>query len=197
MDLSINHITDWLVHYGYFAVILLVIVEGPIVTIISGFLISLKIFNPLLLYVIIVLSDLFSDCFCYAIGRWGGQKFIGRYGHLFGLDEKRVIALKKHFDFRGAGTLYLGKASHGIGGIFLVAAGLAKMPFSKFVWYNFVASLIKSFILLLTGYLFADAILKINNLFQFLVKISVGTVILVFVIYFYYYKKNNDVVSKS
>lgn len=193
MDLSVAHITDWLMHYGYFAVILFVVLEGPIVTVISGSLIPIGVFNFFLAFFIIVFADLFADCLYYAVGRWGGYKFINRFGYLLGLSAKRVDALKEHFDSRGAETLFLGKISHGIGGIFLTAAGLAKMPFHKFLFYNFIASLIKSFVLLLIGYLFAGAILQINDFFQFFAKISIGTIILIFVIYLYFYRKSDGI----
>lgn len=193
MFFSLVSITEWLVHYGYFVLIPLIMIEGPIITVISGSLCSLGIFNFLYVYPIIVSADLAADCLYYAVGRLGGGKFITHWGRYVGIDAKQALRLENYFISHGGKTLLIGKISHGVGGIFLVAAGLAKMSFSKFVWYNFLATLIKSLALLLIGYFFGTAILKINSVLQFLAAISVSLLITALVIYFYYYfTRKND-----
>lgn len=182
-------IVEWLTHYGYVAVIPGVMLEGPIVTVISGSLCSLGVFNLFFTYFVIVAADLSADCLYYAIGRLGNGKFLDRYGRYIGIDTKQALYLKNHFDAHGGKTLFVGKISHGIGGIFLVSAGLAKMPFLKFVWYNFLATLVKSMAFLLIGYFFGHAILKINSFLEFFASISAFIVIVAIVIYFYYYFK--------
>lgn len=184
MTMTLTHITSWLIQFGDFAIFPLVMIEGPIITVIAGSLCALGILNLFFTYFVIVIADLTTDCLYYSAGRYGGKRFIDRYGHFFGINLSQVTKLKNHFDTKGGQTLFLGKVSHGIGGVFLVAAGLTKMPFKRFLWYNFLATLVKSIALLLIGYFFGTAIMQINSFFKFFAAISICLLMVAVVFYF-------------
>jgi membrane protein DedA with SNARE-associated domain len=186
MHISLNDITGWLIQFGYLAIIPFIMIEGPIVTVICGSLCSFGIFNFFYVYLVIIAADIIADCAYYAIGRLGNEKFLDKYGRFIGINPARALKLKNHFDSQGAQTLFLGKISHGIGGVFLIAAGLARMPFSKFVLYNTYATLIKSLALLLIGYFFGQALLKINSFLQFFTAASICLLIIAVVVFFSY-----------
>ncbi|MEI6499383.1 MAG: DedA family protein [bacterium] len=196
MHFSLVYITDWLVQYGYFAIVPFVMLEGPIVTVISGYLCSIGVFNILIVYFVIVAADLTADCIYYAFGRFGKLTFLAHYGKCIGIDPARAIELEKHFEKNGGKTLFLGKISHGVGAIFLIAAGLAGMPFWRFVWYNLLATLIKSLILLLIGYFFGQAMLKINSFLQIFTVVSICVLVACVIIYLKYYSGKSKNVSK-
>ena len=139
MDFTLAGITAWLVQFGYLAIIPFVMLEGPIITVIAGSLCSAGIFKFFIALAVIIFADLVADCLYYAFGRFGKEKFLAKYGHYIGINPARAIQLENHFIGNGGKTLFLGKISHGLGGIFLVAAGLAGMPLPKFLWYNFLA----------------------------------------------------------
>jgi len=186
MLFTFSNMIKWLLNYRYFILFPLVVIEGPIVTIISGSLSAAGLLNFFLSYVIIVIADLVGDSIYYFFGRWGGQNFIKKWGHLIGLNSDRVIDIKNYFNSYGGRILIMGKISHGIGGIFLVAAGLAKMPFTKYFWFNFIATLVKSMALLLIGYYFGEALTKVKSLLGFLTAISVSLVIVAIGVYLYH-----------
>jgi membrane protein DedA with SNARE-associated domain len=54
--------------------------------------------------------------------------------------------------------LFFGKLSHAIGGIILFAAGSVGIPVGDFLWFNFLATLPKSLILILVGYYFGSTV---------------------------------------
>jgi len=193
MNIPLSDISGWLVQYGYLAIIPFIMIEGPIVTVIAGSLCSFGNFNIFYLFPVIVFADLFADCLYYAVGRLGHGKFLDKYGRYIGINTKQAEKLANHFNKNGGKTLFLGKISHGIGGAFLIAAGLAKMPFSKFLLFNTYATLIKSLALLLVGYFFGQAISKINSFLEFLTFFTIFLLIAAAVIYFYFIlnKKNN------
>jgi len=87
----------------------------------------------------------------------------------------------------------LGKLSHGIGTVFLVAAGLAKMPFPKFIFYNTLATLLKSLALITIGFYFGQAFMTINAYLERIALISVGVAVLFGLIYFFYLRKTSKV----
>ena len=80
----------------------------------------------------------------YELGYYGRQRLINRWGHFLGITLERVERLEKHFEKHSGKTLIIGKLSHGVGAVVLVAAGIARVPFRKFIWDNFIHSLPKS-----------------------------------------------------
>ena len=192
MSASISQIIFGLIKYKYLILFPIVVLEGPIITVIAGFLSSLNYLNLFIAYAVVVCADIAGDCIYYALGYWGREKFIKKCGHYIGISNARVIRLENHFDNHSGKTLFLGKISHGIGGVFLFAAGLAKMPFSKFIWFNFIATVIKSMALILIGFYFGEAITKINSFFELVGTIFLGIGIAAILIYFYYYRKKGD-----
>ncbi|MCL5004492.1 MAG: DedA family protein [Patescibacteria group bacterium] len=192
MHLSITEITNLLIQYRYFILFPIVVFEGPIITVVAGFLTSLGYFNFFIVYAVAVAGDLAGDVLHYAIGYWGGEKFIRKYGHYFFMDEKRIIKLEKSFERNGNKMLFIGKIAHGAGGAFLIAAGLVKMPFREFMRANLLATVLKSLILLLLGFYYGAFLSKINSYFDFIAAIFIGAVIIVAVIYFFYYPKKNE-----
>ncbi len=189
---SLDQVTLWLLGYKYLALFPLAVAEGPIITVLAGFFVSLGQLNFWLAYIIIVAGDLIGDAIHYFIGRLGGEKFITKWGHHIGINENQVTSLEKQFDKRGSQLLFIGKMSHGIGGAFLVAAGIIKMPFDKFIFSNMLATLLKSLILLLVGYYFGQALSTINSYLERIALISIGLAIFAFLIYFFYFRKKQN-----
>ena len=164
----------WLNAYKYLALFPLAVAEGPIITVIAGFFVSLGYLN-------------------YLAGRFGGRQFVDRWGRYFGINSSHVESLKKQFDEKGGKLLFIGKMSHGIGGVFLIAAGIIKMPFDKFIFSNMLASLIKSMALLFIGFYFGRALATLNTYLDRIALISIGTAIFAFLIYFFYFRKKSKI----
>ena len=183
----------WLSAYKYLALFPLAVAEGPIVTVIAGFFASLGYLNFWLAYVVIIAGDLGGDALHYLAGRFGGSQFVDRWGKYFGIGSNQIASLEKQFDQRGDKLLLIGKMSHGIGGAFLIAAGLIKMPFDKFIMANLLATLIKSLLLLLIGFYFGHALSAINTYLERIALISIGAAIFAFLIYFFYFRKNGKI----
>jgi len=185
---------SWLLKFRYLAIFPLAVIEGPIITVLIGFFISLGVFNPLIAYVVIVAGDLVGDALHYAAGRWGGRKFIDRWGRYFGVGPGQIETIKNQFDKRGDKLLFVGKMSHGIGGAFLVAAGFIKMPFNKFIFANMLATLVKSVVLLTIGFYFGQSLTRIKSILDALAFGLAAAFALSILIYFFYlrgYRKNS------
>ncbi|KKT26252.1 MAG: hypothetical protein UW11_C0018G0028 [Parcubacteria group bacterium GW2011_GWA2_43_9b] len=183
----------WLNAYKYLALFPLAVAEGPIITVIAGFFVSLGYLNFWLAYLVIVAGDLGGDALHYLAGRFGGRQFVDRWGRYFGINSSHVESLKKQFDEKGGKLLFIGKMSHGIGGVFLIAAGIIKMPFDKFIFSNMLASLIKSMALLFIGFYFGRALATLNTYLDRIALISIGTAIFAFLIYFFYFRKKSKI----
>jgi membrane protein DedA with SNARE-associated domain len=116
---------------------------------------------------VVVVGDVVGDLFMYAQGRWGGKPAVEKWGHHLGIKPELVIRLEEHFKNHPGKTLIFGKVSHFFGGPVLIAAGMARMKLVKFLWYNFLATIPKSFILLLIGFYFGQAYMKFDKFLTF------------------------------
>ena len=156
MNSSLSHVVALIIHYKYLIIFPWAIIEGPIITVIAGFLASLGQVNFFLVYVIVVAGDMVGDAVYYAIGYWGGRRFIGRWGKYLGMTPERLARVEVSFHRNGAKIIVIGKI-HSLGSIILTSAGISKMNFRKFMWWNFWPTLAKSMALLLIGYFFGSA----------------------------------------
>ena len=88
MSASLDQVIGWIILYRYVLIFPLAFFEGPMITIIAGFLLSLGYFNFWLLYCIIILSDIAGDITLYAVGRYWGKAFIRKFGHYVGITKQ-------------------------------------------------------------------------------------------------------------
>ena len=160
-----------------FLFFLLSIIEGPIVTIIGAFLVSIGYLHILPLYILAVLGDLVGDLIHYAIGHFSKKRFT-RTGTLFGISKEKILKVESHFGDHGGKTIFFGKISHSLGFVILVAAGLVGMPLGEFLFYNLLGTLPKSLVLIGIGYYFGSAYQSIDS---YITYIGMGLFIILIV----------------
>ncbi len=160
------------------------IVEGPIITVIAGFLSSLGYLNLFMAYAVVVIGDLIGDSIYYSVGRWGRNFILRRWGRYVGITMKRIMRLQEYFAKHKGKTLVVGKISHAFGAPILVAAGVANVPYWEFAGINCLATLPKSLALLLIGFYFGKAYAKINAYFDYAEIGLVALAALLFILYF-------------
>lgn len=181
--MSFQQIILLLTAYKYALLFPIVVIEGPIVTVIAGFLSSLGHLNIFIVYGVAVIGDLTGDTISYAIGRWGGARLIGRWGRYVGLNVERVEKFKNHFDKRAASTIIWGKLAYAMEIPFLIGAGLAKVPYKKFFLYTLIPTLPKSLLFLLIGFYFGESYSKINNYLDYTAIGTISLAVILVIIY--------------
>lgn len=183
MNASFAEAVNLLLAYRYLILFPIALVEGPTITIVAGFVASLGFLNIWIALATVVVADLVADAFYYAVGRYGGIRFVNKWGHYVGINTERVNTLKKHFHNNAGKTLFLGKVTLFIGMAFLVAAGLTKYPFKKFMWISSLATVSKSFVLILIGYYFGHTYSHITKYLDFVVIASTTIAIILVIAY--------------
>ena len=89
MFISPPEILSLLEHYKYLVIFPIAIFEGPIIIIITGFLVYLGVLNVFIAYAMLVIADSLGDSLYYCIGKyWGKSRFIRKVGRYIGYDEK-------------------------------------------------------------------------------------------------------------
>lgn len=152
-------ISATLITYGYWAIFPIAVIEGPIIAIVAGFFVASGHLNGLVVVSTLVVADLIGDTLYYALGRYGGRKAIAKWGPYVGVSEHRVLRFKKIFDRHDWKILFFGK-TNAAGSVILAAAGVAEMPFLRFMGWNTIASLPKVLFFVGVGYFIGDSYTK-------------------------------------
>jgi membrane protein DedA with SNARE-associated domain len=189
MSPGLNIISSWIIRYGYFVILPVSIIEGPIITVISAFLARQGYFNVWLVLLIVVLGDLIGDLLYYSFGYYGKNLSGTAFGHLVGISEERIKKIAEHFENHSGKTIFWGKLTHSMGWAVLPAAGAAKMPLGRFLGFNLIATIPKSLAFVLVGYYIGYAYQSIDS---YINKIALITFFVLAILIFWYFKRKKD-----
>jgi membrane-associated protein len=154
MDQAGQQIFFFLSHYGYIIMLPLMIIEGPVVTIIAAMLASLGAFNIFIVFILSIIGDITGDVILYGLGYKFGMGFVRRIGKYIGITEERVIKMEKYFVKHGGKTIFAVKSTTGLCWATFTTAGIIKMDFKKFVKYSFLGGIVWSGFLVVMGYFY-------------------------------------------
>ncbi len=166
--MHLESILGYLITYRYFLIIPLVIVEGPIVMVLCGFLMRFGTFDIIPLYGALTIADLIGDIGWYCVGRFWGIPFINRFGKFFSVSQRSLDKASKLFNKYHNRILFISKITMGFGFalVTLITAGIAKVPFKKYLLYNVSGQLIWTGMLLGIGFLFGNIYTSIDKTFR-------------------------------
>jgi membrane protein DedA with SNARE-associated domain len=179
-----------LIKYKYLILLPIAILEGPFAAIIVGFLASSGVFNFFSAYGILVVGDMIGDSFYYFLGRLSGAS-VAKHGYHLGITQEKLENAKKYFADYHHQTLIISKLAYGIGLSGLVAAGILKVSYKKFIKTCMFIALIQSAFLLSMGFVFGHAYLQIGKYLNVYARV-ISIVVLILVVYFIFIKIRNS-----
>ena len=141
----------FLIAYGSALVLPLAVIEGPVVSIVAGFLSAQGYFRWFWVLCLLVCGDVIGDVVYYWIGRTGSIRLAG-IGRRLGLRGGLPAALQRDLARNAVKMLFIGKWTHSIGGLVLVGSGMLRVPILRFILVNLVATVPKSAVLFGFGY---------------------------------------------
>lgn len=147
-------IISWLLAYRYPIAYPLALFEGPIVMMVSGFLVRTGFFAFWPIYVVLIAGDLTGDVLWYFVGRYGGRPFLLKYGYFLNVTPENVERAESFFHAHQGKILFISKLTTGFGFAIatLIAAGAARVPFKKYFFINFGGEFIWCGLLMAVGY---------------------------------------------
>jgi len=154
MEQTGQTIFHFLQHYGYWGMLPLMIIEGPVVTIIAAMLAALGAFNFWVVLAFSIAGDMIGDIIFYGLGYRFGMGFVRNVGKYMGITESLVGKMEKYFIHHGGKTIFAVKATTGLCWATFTAAGIVKMDFKKFVKYSFLGGVVWSSALVAMGYFY-------------------------------------------
>jgi membrane-associated protein len=144
-------IESFLIAYGSGLLLPLAVIEGPIVSVLAGFLSARGYFLWYWALGLLVCGDLIGDLIYYYLGRTAGTP-LAVLGRRFGLRSTPSPELQRKLERSATKMLFIGKWTHSIGFLVLVASGMLRLPLAKFMLVNLLATLPKSALLFAIGY---------------------------------------------
>jgi membrane protein DedA with SNARE-associated domain len=154
MEQTGQHIFEFLRHYGYWAMLPLMIIEGPVATIIAAMLASLGAFSWPVVLLFSILGDVIGDILLYGAGYKWGMGFVRGFGKYMGITEAVVLRMEKYFQKHGGKTIFAVKSTTGLCWATFAAAGIVKMDFKKFLKNSILGGLVWSGFLVAMGYFY-------------------------------------------
>ncbi len=154
METTGQQIFQFLSQYGYWVMLPLMIIEGPVATIIAATLAALGAFNVWVVLIFSILGDVIGDILLFGAGYKWGMGFVRNFGKYIGITEKLVLKMEKYFASHGGKTIFAVKSTTGLCWATFVAAGIVKMDFAKFVRYSILGGLVWSGFLVAMGYFY-------------------------------------------
>lgn len=174
--------------WSYVAIVILAALEGPFLSMLLGVLIKLDYFALIPIYVSLMIGDLLGDIFWYYIGYRYGYGFVDRYGKYVSVNRDNISKVLAIFRDHEGKILFLSKISNGLtlALAILITAGIARVPFSKYLLINAIGQIIWTGLLIAIGYFFGDLYLQVDT---WLGRASIVGLFLIVIVAFFGYKR--------
>jgi len=164
-------IDSFLIAHGSALILPLSVIEGPVVTILTGFLSAEGYFRWYWALFLLVCGDVIGDLIYYWIGRTGRTPLAG-LARRFGLSRTVPPEVQDGLTHNAAQMLFIGKWTHSIGWLVLIGSGMLRLKLPRFILLSLLATIPKSAVLFSVGYFAGDCYPLFERHF------AIGTVVL-------------------
>ena len=155
--------TEVIGDYGYYAVVVLMILESACIPIPSevtmvfgGFLVSRGRLDFFWVGMLGTLANVLGSWLAYWVGLVGGRPLIERWGKYIFLRKHELDRAEIWFEKHGEAAVFVSRLLPVVRTFISLPAGVAKMPFVKFTVYTFLGCLPWTFALTWAGFLLGE-----------------------------------------
>jgi len=136
---------------------------------VSGFLLRLDYFELVPLYATLLIGDLGGDILWYTVGYFGARPLLEKYGGFLSVSREAIGKLEALFARYQNRILFISKITMGFGFalVTLATAGMVRVPFKKYLLFNFTGGFIWTAFLISIGYFFGNLYLVIHEGLRF------------------------------
>jgi membrane protein DedA with SNARE-associated domain len=205
----INIITSLVSTYGYLGIFIAAFAETIFPPIPSelifplagfvGFKSNFTYFETFLMASSGAVGATFGAIVIYIVSFKIGRIAIVKLGKYVFVSEKKIESAERWFEKYGIYAVFLGRMAPGVRELISVPAGIARMPFAKYVTFTFFGSLIWSVILVFSGYFLGNSWESLSEtLSDYFTLISVIVLLSIAIVIFYYayYGKRRNRIKK-
>ncbi len=164
--------------YGYWTVFFGILLEnagipipGETITLVGGFLAGSGELDYRWVVGSAIAGAVIGDNFGYWIGYVGGWKLLTRLGRLFRLREEQLIKVRDQFAENAAKAVFLGRFIALLRIFAGPLAGTARMPYPKFLLYNFAGAAVWAIVTISVAY-FAGTLIPLEQLMEWVSRFA-------------------------
>lgn len=193
-----DFLRDAVVHYGYWAVGAALLLEntgipvpGETILLLASFLAYSQ--NELRLSWIIaigVVAATIGDNLGFVAGYYGGRRLLNRYQNIFRIKNAHLLRGEQLFARYGAVTVFFARFVFGMRIIAGPMAGVLRMPWKKFLIFNFLGAALWVSVISTAGYLFGRHWDRLENAIKRLdLMVGVGAAVAIAVLWWWNRRK--------
>lgn len=162
-----NIITSLISSYGYFGLFMAAFIEtifppipSELIFPLGGFVAfksNFSYFETFMMSLSGAIGATMGSAIIYFISLKVGRLAIVKMGKYVFVNEKKIKNAEEWFEKYGIYAVFLGRMAPGVRELISVPAGIARMPFIKFLVFTFLGSLVWSSMLVFTGYVLGNS----------------------------------------
>jgi len=182
--ISLEAIEELAQQYGYWAVFLGIFLEniglplpGETVTLAGGFLAGSDQLNYWIVLGDAILGATLGGNVGYWVGRYGGWPFLLGIGRIFRVQEPQLLSLKTQFAENAAKAVFLGRFVALLRIFASPLAGIAQMPYLKFLFYNTAGAAAWASVMVTLSY-FAGQVVPLEKLVEWASRFALLTLLI-------------------
>lgn len=164
-------IGSFLIAHGSALILPLSVIEGPVVSIVTGFLAAQGYFRWYWALCLLVCGDVIGDLGYYWIGRSGGTP-LASLARRLGVRRSVPQSVQDGLRHNAAKMMFIGKWTHSLGWVVLIGSGMLRISLPRFILLSMLSTIPKSVALFCVGY-FAGNFLPLLER-----HVELGTVVL-------------------
>jgi membrane protein DedA with SNARE-associated domain len=196
IDLGFQSTVQWILQHGYPLLFIVMLIEGPVVTAAGAFVAALHYMNVWIVLLISVIANFIPDIVYYAIGYWGREAFINKYGHYLGITPERIAMVKKLIDTHSGKSIFLIKVVPLIATSGLILVGLTKMDIRKYAFWSLIVTIPTSLFYLIIGYYFGEAYNTIEHYLNLGIYVIIAAIVIVIALSYFQRKYFSGLAEK-
>ena len=197
IEASFLQITDQILslisQYGYLVVFFGVVLEsigiplpGETLLIAAGLLVHQGSLDPSETIVFGILGSIIGNQLGYWSGRQGGRPVALRWGHYVGVSPERLLQVEAFFARHGGKAVFLARFIPGLRAFGALVAGISRMHWWTFLFYNVLAGAVWATASILVGYLFSRSLVLVEGWMSLASVLLVLLLVLTLVFYLLY-----------
>jgi membrane protein DedA with SNARE-associated domain len=165
-------------YWSYFILAILVLLEGPVATLLAAAAASAGLMRPMLVFVSAAVGNMAADTLWWLLGYAGKTEWIHSLGRRLHIRESLIEHLKHNMIKHATRVLFLAKVTVSFSIPALIAAGLLRVKWRRWFPALVGAEVLWTGSLVLIGYYTAEATKRVErNLEYAVLAVSIGFVI--------------------
>lgn len=188
-----DQILSLIAQYGYLVVFFGVMLEsvgiplpGETILIAAGLLVHQGSLDPGETIVFGILGTTIGNQLGYWAGRQGGRPFVLQWGHYVGITPERLLRMEGFFARHGGKAVFLARFIPGLRAFGALVAGISRMHWWTFLFYNVLAGAVWATASILVGYLFSRSLVLVEGWMSLASVLLVLLFVLTLVFYLVY-----------